>query len=130
MRWHWCAQCDLFTRLSPEDGDDKLSVMALRDESVQVLKEVHERIHAYLILRPGPLRGNDPLFATTVSYDRAGKASHRQESRSPPARFIESFWKTCRWLASRSQGLWSIGSPFQRRSLPYSMMQIRHACRI
>lgn len=28
MRCHSCAQCDLFTRLSPDDGDDKLSVMA------------------------------------------------------------------------------------------------------
>lgn len=28
MRCHSCAQCDLFIRLSPEDGDDGLSAMA------------------------------------------------------------------------------------------------------
>ncbi len=45
------------------------------DESVQVLKEVYERIHAYLALRPRPLKGmkrSDPLFATTACVDRAG----------------------------------------------------------
>lgn len=42
------------------------------DESVQVLKEVYERIQAYLALRPGPLQGSDPLFATTACYDRGG----------------------------------------------------------
>lgn len=42
------------------------------DESVQVLREVYERIQAYLALRPGPLQGNDPLFATTACVDRGG----------------------------------------------------------
>ena len=42
------------------------------DESVQVLKEVYERIHVYLSLRPGPLQGSDPLFATTACLDRGG----------------------------------------------------------
>jgi integrase/recombinase XerC/integrase/recombinase XerD len=42
------------------------------DESVQVLKEVYERIQAYLMLRPKPLQGNDPLFATTACHDRGG----------------------------------------------------------
>lgn len=42
------------------------------DESVQVLKEVHDRIQAYLALRPQPLQGSDPLFATTACYDRRG----------------------------------------------------------
>lgn len=42
------------------------------DESVQVLKEVDERIQHYLSLRPGPLQGSDPLFATTACYDRGG----------------------------------------------------------
>ncbi|MDR4474371.1 MAG: site-specific integrase [Nitrospira sp.] len=42
------------------------------DESVQVLKEVHERIQAYLSLRPGPLQGSEPLFATTACHDRGG----------------------------------------------------------
>ena len=42
------------------------------DESVQVLKEVYERIQTYLTLRPGPLQGSDPLFATTACYDRGG----------------------------------------------------------
>ena len=42
------------------------------DESVQVLKEVHDRIQAYLASRPGPLMGSDPLFATTACLDRGG----------------------------------------------------------
>ncbi len=42
------------------------------DESVQVLPEVYERIHAYLAQRPGPLQGSDPLFATTACLDRGG----------------------------------------------------------
>lgn len=42
------------------------------DESVQVLREVYERIQAYLALRPNPLQGSDPLFATTACYDRGG----------------------------------------------------------
>lgn len=42
------------------------------DESVQVLKEVYERIQAYLALRPGSLQGSEPLFATTACYDRGG----------------------------------------------------------
>ncbi len=42
------------------------------DESVQVLKEVHARIQTYLALRPGPLQGSDPLFATTACIDRGG----------------------------------------------------------
>lgn len=42
------------------------------DESVQVLKEVYERIQTYLALRSGPLQGSDPLFATTACYDRGG----------------------------------------------------------
>ncbi len=45
---------------------------ASADESVQVLKEVYERIQAYLALRPGPLLGSDPLFATTACHDRGG----------------------------------------------------------
>ncbi len=42
------------------------------DESVQLLKEVYERIQAYLALRQGPLQGSDPLFATTACHDRGG----------------------------------------------------------
>jgi integrase/recombinase XerD len=42
------------------------------DESVQVLKQVYERIQAYLALRPQPLQGSDPLFATTACHDRGG----------------------------------------------------------
>lgn len=42
------------------------------DEYVQVLREVYERIQFYLALRPGPLQVSDPLFATTVCYDRGG----------------------------------------------------------
>lgn len=42
------------------------------DESVQVLKEVYERIHAYLVLRARPLKGSEPLFATTACLDRGG----------------------------------------------------------
>lgn len=42
------------------------------DESVQVLKEVYERIQVYLALRPGPWQGSDPLFATTACVDRGG----------------------------------------------------------
>ena len=42
------------------------------DESVQVLKEVHARIQTYLALRPGPLQGSAPLFATTPCVDRGG----------------------------------------------------------
>ncbi|MDR4466059.1 MAG: tyrosine-type recombinase/integrase [Nitrospira sp.] len=45
---------------------------ASADESVQVLKEVHERIQAYLAFRPGPLERSDPLFATTACHDRGG----------------------------------------------------------
>ena len=45
---------------------------ASADESVQVLKEVYERIQGYLALRPRPLQGSDPLFATTACYDRGG----------------------------------------------------------
>ena len=112
IRCHSYAQVDLFTRLSPEDGDDGLRVMAylmlktgLRiievsrariehlqehvpgekwklwvhgkgrasaDESVQVLREVYDKIQVYLRLRPEPPQGSDPLFATTVCYDRGG----------------------------------------------------------
>lgn len=43
---------------------------ASADESVQVLKEVYDRIQGYLGLRPGPLKGSDPLFASTACYDR------------------------------------------------------------
>mgnify|MGYP001366029119 FL=1 len=42
------------------------------DESVQVLREVYERIQGYLVLRPGPLQGSAPLFATTACVDRGG----------------------------------------------------------
>ncbi|MDR4470094.1 MAG: site-specific integrase [Nitrospira sp.] len=42
------------------------------DESVQVLKEVYERIQTSLTLRQGPLQGSDPLFATTACHDRGG----------------------------------------------------------
>lgn len=42
------------------------------DESVQVLKEVYDKIQAYLTLRPGPLQGSAPLFATTACHDRGG----------------------------------------------------------
>ncbi|UVT18222.1 MAG: tyrosine-type recombinase/integrase (plasmid) [Nitrospira sp.] len=42
------------------------------DESVQVLKEVYDRIQTYLALRPGPPQGSDPLFATTACVDRGG----------------------------------------------------------
>ncbi len=42
------------------------------DESVQVLKEVYERIQTYLALRPGPMQTGDPLFATTACVDRGG----------------------------------------------------------
>lgn len=42
------------------------------DEYVQVLREVHERIQTYLVLRPGPLKGSDPLFASTACLDRGG----------------------------------------------------------
>ena len=45
---------------------------ASADESVQVLKEVYERLQGYLALRPGPLTGSDPLFATTACVDRGG----------------------------------------------------------
>ena len=45
---------------------------ASADESVQVLKEVYDRIQGYLGLRPGPLKGSDPLFASTACYDRGG----------------------------------------------------------
>jgi len=34
------------------------------DEYVQVLREVYDRIQAYLTFRPRPLKGSDPLFAT------------------------------------------------------------------
>lgn len=42
------------------------------DETVQVLKEVYDRIQAYLVIRPGPLTGSAPLFATTACLDRGG----------------------------------------------------------
>lgn len=42
------------------------------DESVQVLREVYDRIQTYLAQRPGPLQGSDPLFATTACVDRGG----------------------------------------------------------
>ncbi|MCS6302807.1 MAG: tyrosine-type recombinase/integrase [Nitrospira sp.] len=45
---------------------------ASADESVQVLKEVYDRIQGYLGVRPGPLKGSDPLFASTACYDRGG----------------------------------------------------------
>lgn len=45
---------------------------ASADESVQVLKEVYERIQTYLVLRPCPLQGSDPLFASTACVDRGG----------------------------------------------------------
>ena len=42
------------------------------DESVQVLKEVYEKMRRYLAVRPGPVPGSDPLFATTACHDRGG----------------------------------------------------------
>ena len=45
---------------------------ASADESVQVVKAVYDKIQAYLQLRPGPLQGSDPLFATTACVDRGG----------------------------------------------------------
>lgn len=45
---------------------------ACADESVQVLKEVYKRIQTYFTLRPRPLHGSDPLFATTACVDRGG----------------------------------------------------------
>ena len=42
------------------------------DEYVQVLREVYGRIQAYLGLRPGPLTGSAPLFASTACVDRGG----------------------------------------------------------
>ena len=45
---------------------------AAADESVQVLKEVYEKMQRYLALRPGLLEGSAPLFATTACYDRGG----------------------------------------------------------
>ena len=42
------------------------------DEYVQVLREVYERIQTYLVLRPGPLKGSEPLFASTACVDRGG----------------------------------------------------------
>lgn len=45
---------------------------ASADESVQIVKEVYDRIQAYLAFRTGPLQGSDPLFATTACYDRGG----------------------------------------------------------
>ncbi|MGQ0555583.1 MAG: tyrosine-type recombinase/integrase [Nitrospiraceae bacterium] len=45
---------------------------ASADESVQVLKKVHECIQTYLALRSKPLQGSDPLFASTACYDRGG----------------------------------------------------------
>jgi len=42
------------------------------DESVQILREVYERIQSYQTLRPGPLQGSAPLFATTACVDRGG----------------------------------------------------------
>ncbi|NGZ07867.1 MAG: hypothetical protein CV088_00545 [Nitrospira sp. LK70] len=54
---------------------------ASADESVQVLKEVYDRIQAYLALRPQPLQGSDPLFATTACYDRGGNVVTPAEKR-------------------------------------------------
>ena len=45
---------------------------ASADESVQVLREVYDKIQAYLRLRPEPLQGSNPLFATTACHDRGG----------------------------------------------------------
>lgn len=42
------------------------------DESVQVLKEVHQRIHSYLALWLEPLQKSAPLFASTACVDRGG----------------------------------------------------------
>ena len=42
------------------------------DEYVQVMREVHDRIQVSLSLRPGPLSGTDPLFASTACVDRGG----------------------------------------------------------
>ncbi len=41
-------------------------------DSVQVRREVYDNIQAYLTLRPGPLMGSDPLFASTACFDRGG----------------------------------------------------------
>jgi len=51
------------------------------DESVQVLKEVYEKLQRYLALRPGPLQGHDPLFATTACHDRGGNVVSPAEQR-------------------------------------------------
>ncbi len=45
---------------------------ASADESVQVLKEVYDKIQMYLMLRPGTMQASDPLFATTACLDRGG----------------------------------------------------------
>jgi len=45
---------------------------ASADESVQVVKAVYEKLQRSLALRPGPLQGSDPLFATTPCHDRGG----------------------------------------------------------
>lgn len=51
---------------------------ASADESVQVLREVYERIQSYLALRPGPLQGSDRLFATTACVEAVvTRAVHR-----------------------------------------------------
>lgn len=42
------------------------------DEYVQILREVFDRIQTHLALRPNPMKGTDPLFATTACVDRGG----------------------------------------------------------
>jgi site-specific recombinase XerD len=42
------------------------------DEYVQVVKEVYDKLQTYLALRPKPLQGSEPLFASTACLDRGG----------------------------------------------------------
>ncbi len=37
-----------------------------------MLPPLYERLHAYLALRQGQLKGSNPLFAITACYDRGG----------------------------------------------------------
>jgi hypothetical protein len=60
----WCGE--EVAALGPWEGRESADV------SVQVLREVYNRIQGYLAIKPGPLKWGDPLFATTACVDRDG----------------------------------------------------------
>ena len=102
---------------------------ASADESVQVLKEVYERIQSYLAFRPGPLQGSDPLFATTACYDRGGNVVTAAGKRLSTRAIHRIITEGLLLAGVKKPGLWCIVCGTRPPPLPCSMMRIRHGYR-